>query len=233
MLETALIVVFVIFLIYFLYTRFNIQFSTIDVPRLSIDEIKFKTGDLLLFKATNNLNALMLGNYYTHIGMVVIIDGVPAIFEAQNVEGHYLPRRNNKRGIFLCNLKDRIHRYRGYVYHRPLNQEVHPAQVGYLMDFINYALENMWYTSSVYATAIKKYMGAAACQSNTDCGQLVFLALIKMGLIDIEEYTIPRLNHFEHMCGLTDLLLDFNYSSVSEISFPACRWWNSSEEYRE
>jgi hypothetical protein len=233
MLETALIVVFVIFLIYFLYTRLDLQFSTIDVPRLSIDEIKFKTGDLLLFKATNNFNALMLGSYYTHIGMVIIINDTPVIFEAQGMEDHYLPRRNNKRGIFLCNLKDRIKRYRGYVYHRPLNKAICAEQVGYLMDFINYALENMWYTSSVYATAIKKYMGAAACQSNTDCGQLVFLALIKMGLIDINEYHIPRLNHFEHMCGLTDLLLGFSYLSVSEISFPACRWWNSFAEYKE
>ena len=31
-----------------------------------------KTGDLILFKSTDNLHSLLFGNYFTHVGMVIV-----------------------------------------------------------------------------------------------------------------------------------------------------------------
>ena len=94
-----------------------------------------KTGDLILFKSTDNLHSFKLGNYFTHVGMVIVdeilTNNEPYIFEACNTKYSEIPHdREDKwnlkysKGILFHPLDERLKRYRGYIYYKPLSESI-------------------------------------------------------------------------------------------------------------
>ena len=51
---------------------------------------KFKTGDIILFHALDNINPIFIGTYFGHIGIVYIHNGEPYLFEAAATKNMYL-----------------------------------------------------------------------------------------------------------------------------------------------
>lgn len=219
MFVTSLSIAMLIVILLFFINKCNTYFTPIVVPCLDLNNVKFKTGDLIFFKACDNIKSIPVHDYYTHVGIVVEFNRKLYLFEAQNTEVHRIPR--DPRGIHVAPLLERITRYRGYSYVRFLNKELEPERKEYLYQFVDYALNNMWYTNSLEFNNIKKWLGLTKCGNNTDCSQLVFLSLIKMGLISIEEYSIPILNHVIYLSKKYNLLDGFCYSESYELLFPA------------
>ena len=122
-----------------------------DVKTAWINEIlvKVKTGDLILFKATDNINSSKIFCYYTHIGIVwlpPVEEGgslSPQIFEATGTHDTDLYSYENSSGIFLTDLKTRLTRYKGKLYYKPLNKSVIGEYESAFHNFITYAKANI------------------------------------------------------------------------------------------
>lgn len=184
-----------------------IQFSSVDASTCFLDTItSFKTGDIILFKACNNANAILIGNYYTHIGIVYVTDGVPYIFEACGVEYMSLKPHHNPSGIFLTPLLPRISKYKGTVYWKRLEHTIHTDICDSFKQFIDYAIENMYYNYSFVHNAFSKLMGEKYTLG-TNCGELVLLSLIKLQLLPIESfdaacmYSLKYVSYLEQLHG--------------------------------
>ncbi len=176
-----------------------------------------KTGDLILFKAYNNFNSIFHGSYYGHIGMVYILDGVPMLFEANGIERVPLKNHHSRRGVFLTPLIDRIKKYKGRCFLKPLNKPLPSYIIEGFEEFIQYSLKNMEYDYNVFTGGIKRMLGLSKCGHGTDCGQIMFLSLLKLGLIDINEYDVPRLHHLRYVCNISTLENGYAYMPLVEV----------------
>jgi hypothetical protein len=168
---------------------------------------KFKTGDLLLFHALDNINTIFMGCYYGHVG-VVFRDpacGELYIFEAFNTRTSHFHSSRFRRGIALCKLEHRINTYPGYVYYKELKYEL-PIELQFsFIDFINYATHNMYYDSFVARSALKKILFNFPLTQGTNCGELAYLSLIKLGLLPIENFKKNNKHHLKYISELTKL----------------------------
>ncbi len=188
-----------------------IYFTLLLHPRFKsyeYEEIKhrFKTGDIILFHALDNINPIFIGCYYGHIGMVYIDPddekAEPQIFEAFNTTNmpFYPPEYSN--GIALANLKHRLNSYRGYCFYKELEKPLDIRKQRKFKEFINYALKSMYYNESVVSNAIKKIILNDKLRIGTNCGELVYISLIKLGLLD-ENYIYENRRH--HLLWLSKI----------------------------
>ncbi len=196
---------FAIFIVLFIVFIYWYHVRRIETDKIFLDECVFRTGDLILFRTTQNFNSLKMVNYFTHCGIVILIDDVPFLFEANGVEHMNLLGHHNPKGIFLSPLRERIQKYKGYCFLKPLETPVTQEQIGQLSDFIIHAIENFYYDKNIATVILKNVIGLRKCSSNTNCAELCFLALLNMGLIDKSEYDKKRLHYLKFICELENL----------------------------
>lgn len=175
------------------------------VNSVFLEDANFRTGDLILFRTTQNFNSLKMVNYFTHCGVVVEIDGVPFLFEANGVEHMNLLDHHNHRGVFLSPVRERIQKYKGYCYWKRLEHPLNQEQIDNLKRFVTYALENFYYDTNISTVALKNVLGLRKCDANTNCAELCFMALLVLGLIDLSEYDKRRLHYLKYVCNIEEL----------------------------
>lgn len=173
----------------------------------TLDEVlaHAKTGDLILFKATDNLNSSKIFSYYTHIGVVY----KNSIFEAAGTRGMDLNACDNPKGIICSDLKSRLERYKGKLYYKQLSENVPIEIQNDFPKFIDYAYKNMEYNYNVLVNGILKGLGLEKCNNYTNCGELTMLSLIKLGILNIDKYYANVFHHLSWMANLTTA--DNNY----------------------
>lgn len=187
-----------IFCLIFLYIYF-IQFSHGNYPVAIIDEIKFKSGDLILFKAQNNFNAIWLGSYYTHIGIVYECDGELLIFEANGLEHMPMRPHHFKTGILLTRLMPRIKQYKGRIFVKHIARPLNAVQMAKFADFINFASEKFYYDTRVIYRRVQNLIGSRTTDYRTDCGEILYNLLIKLDMVE-QTYNVCHL-HILSMLG--------------------------------
>jgi hypothetical protein len=181
-----------------------------DHPRLASVQYNYikqnlKTGDLILFHSLDNINALFMGSYYTHVGVVVVLDK-PYIFEAfnYNTMPFYPPEFSS--GIAFACLENRLNSYRGYCFYKELSLGVSEEAQQNLLNFISYAKGNMYYETNIFLNFTKKIVYNEILQNGTNCGEIVFLCLIQLGLLDVSALNNNRRHHLRLVAGLTDVI---------------------------
>jgi hypothetical protein len=208
----AYIIIVLIVIIWIYY----FQFRKYPCKRQQFEEIQFKTGDLILFKACNNFYPVMHASYFGHVGMIIMRDNIPYIFEAANTRGMDV-RPDQKKGVFVSPLYERIARYKGKAYHKPLNKYMTDGQINGLKHFINYAIKNMEYDIDVFSGGIKNGLGIGRCNHGTNCGQILYLAMIACGLLPLEYYRKKIFHHLKYVTNIKHLDNDFEYGKLTEI----------------
>jgi hypothetical protein len=214
-------VITVILLVYIYYIQFyRGEYKKIFNDNL-IDSKLVKTGDIICFKAYDNFNSVFMGSYFGHIGIIYIDpldkDQIPYLFEANGVEHTNLKSHHNVDGIFLTPLLDRIAKYKGRCFWKSLNKSVSSSIIHDFKSFIDYCIDNMSYNYSIITSTIKKYMGIELCSTHTNCGELVFLSLIKLELLPYEYHQMPVMCHLKWMCNIKKLSSDYVYDEIIEI----------------
>lgn len=172
-----------------------------------------KTGDLILFKALDNYNSSKTFCYYTHVG--VVYNGM--LFEAAGTTGMDLYDSENKNGIFLEDLKTRLSRYKGKLYYKPLNKPVDTIVENNFTNFISYAMKYMFYEYGVVWNGIKKGLGLEHCHNGTNCGEMVFLSLIKLGILCPSRYKESVFHHLHKITNLTNADFSYSYNPIQRI----------------
>ena len=146
---TIILIIIIIYYIYMELCEMKCE-DKIYMEKLLNNNI-LKTGDLILFKSTDNSHSFLLGNYFTHVGMVIVdeilTNNEPYIFEACNTKYSEIPHdREDKwnlkysKGILFHPLDERLKRYRGYLYYKPLSESITIKMHLKLINFIFYAL---------------------------------------------------------------------------------------------
>lgn len=195
---------------YFLVSNHN-NICTEDFKKMH----KLKTGDMLLFKAYNNFNSIFTGSYYGHVGLIY----KNCIFEAAAVKNQVLFSDFSHKGIYCTPIYPRIIKYPGKIYVKRLKNNLSNLQISSFANFIRYALKNMEYDHNVVQNGIKKLLKLKYMDKNTDCGQIVFLSLISMGLIDFNEYFKPELHHLKRVTNISKLQSDNEYEEAVELIY--------------
>jgi hypothetical protein len=211
---TPLLIITIIIIIWFyVFTYAHPNFESEKLNTLLLSK-KFKTGDLILFKAVDNFNAPLIASYYGHIGIVFVYpddpEQIPYIFEAANPVGFTLEDHHNPKGIYAGSLENRIKKYKGYCFYKELRYPIKKNVCEDFEDFIEYCVENMEYDEKVFSSGTRKLVFNERLNNKTNCGELAFLSLIKLGLINIDEYEKNTFHHLRWMCSITDLE-DNNY----------------------
>lgn len=215
--SNATISVLIIIIIVYVYT---LQYAPTGNHKVFLDDIQhgFKTGDIILFKAYNNFNSLKHTSYYGHVGIVYVgDDGIPMLFEANGIDHMPLMEHHDKTGMFFTPLIDRIKKYKGIICWKILSEPIDAETECDFRYFIDYCMNNMKYDMGIKSSALKKYLGISRCNLGTNCGELVFLSLIKLGLISPDEYDVPRLHYLKYIVNIKHLQNGYRYLDPLEI----------------
>jgi hypothetical protein len=215
-----LIVVVIVLIILLVYVYY-IQFRLIPCEKEFLDDVllRAKTGDLILFKAFNNFNAIFINSYFGHCGVVYKdpVTGELLMFEGNGIDGMILYPHHPRTGLFLTPLKERLQKYKGKVYFKQLSHKLDDNIIIGYTEFLQYTMSNFKYDMDVIGNGFKKYLGLKRCDFDTDCGQLAFLSLVKFGLIPVEEYDIPMLHHLKYVCKIKHLTDGRFYHELIDI----------------
>ena len=192
----VIIIIIWIYYIYLCHPDYNIY---------EYNEIKhkFKTGDIILFHALDNINPIFIGTYYGHIGIVYYDDDIPYIFEAFNPETMPFYPKEYEKGIILSQLETRIKSYRGYCFYKELEISLDEKCCNELKSFILFALNNMYYDVNVIQNGMNKILFNDTLNTGTNCGELVYLSLIKLGLLPTDYLYY---NNKHHLLWLSNLI---------------------------
>lgn len=197
------------------------------IDRMPLKTSTFKTGDLILFHALDNLSALAIGTYYTHIGVVYCDETGQKLFEAVSPERELLVG-DNRNGIVLCDLEQRLRTYRGYVFHKKVSLSVDEESKGHFRRFIDFAVRNLYYNTNILRNFINKVLFAEPIHRGVNCGELVYLSLICLGILPKKHFHENRKHHLQWLANLTDIYDEMKYIyydpfsqfQVNRINYP-------------
>jgi hypothetical protein len=221
---TSFLIIIIIFIVWFWVFTYN--HPNLESKKLNIllEKKRFKTGDIILFKAIDNHNGPIIASYYGHIGIVWIYpddpEEIPYIFEAANPEGFTLDDHHSIKGIYLSTLESRIKKYKGYSFYKELHYPIEKKICVEFEDFIDHCVTNMEYDSHVFSSGIRKGLFGEKLNNKTNCGEITFLSLIKLGLIDTDKYEKKAFHHLRWVCSLTDLKDNYYEEPVKILCDP-------------
>jgi len=168
-----------------------------------IEEITFRTGDMVLFHSLDNINAMLMASYFTHVGIVVVgDDGTPLLFEAANPTSGALPATHQS-GIILSDLRHRLQSYRGHAFVKQLRHDLVDRDT--LMQLISYAHDKMYYDVDVVRNLVDKLILGEPLHHGTNCGELAYLALIALGVLPKKYMRDNRRYHLRWL-ATTDII---------------------------
>jgi hypothetical protein len=170
-------------------------------------EHKFKTGDIILFHGLDNCVSIVIGCYYTHIGIIYVdADGQPYVLEAFNPQKMpYYPEANSS-GIIMTPAARRLQTYRGYVFYKELEHPITDAgALATFARFIEFAHKNMFYECDVVSNGVAKLLFNDSLRLGTNCGELVYLSLIALGVLPSEEFDRNNKHHLLYLSNLRNV----------------------------
>lgn len=219
--DSIIIIIIILIIWYVLFTYIHPKLELIDLKK-GLYEKKFKTGDIILFKAVDNNLSPFIASYYGHIGIVWVdpLDPkkTPYIFEATNPKFLILDKNHSKKGIYKSKLENRIKKYKGYCFYKELKNEIDMKICIEFKKFIDYALKNMEYDMDIITNLLKKGIFGEKIHNRVNCGEMAFLCLLKLKLLPMKYYKKRIIHHLKWMCSIKHL--DNNsYREIKKISF--------------
>lgn len=193
------------------------------IKKIAYEDINFKTGDMILMHTYKNNNFLLIGSYWSHVGIVyidhtrILNKGKPVIFEACRTSKMKVYKPRNRNGIFVTDLYTRLSKYSGKVVVKKLDKPIKKNIQDNFISFMCYSSRNMIYNDNIFSSGIQKKLGVKL-NNNTNCGELCFLSLIKLGLIDVSMYEKKILHHLLFVVNINKLNDNF-YHKPLEIVF--------------
>jgi len=197
----------IVILLLCIFWFWNMTLNHPDLPKIKLEDATFKTGDMLLFHAYDNINPVFMGSYWGHVGIVYVDPAKPSnpvVFEATNIVGMKQCPEYNKNGITITDLKTRIEKYPGIIACKYLANPLDANIIIRFKDFINYAKDNMYYNVNVVTNGFAKLFGDML-HTGTNCGEITFLSLIKLNLISKKTLLDRICHHLLYVVNLENL----------------------------
>lgn len=180
-------------------------------PKLNKQSFKsssFKTGDMILFHAWNNINPIFIGSFWGHVGIVYndpYNSDPPLIFEAAATKNLKECDDFNKSGIMITDLKTRLEKYPGLIACKFLNNPLENDVIKGFYDFMIYAKKNMCYNHDIIKNSFNKLTGEII-NTSVNCGEITALSLIKLGLVSMEDVLYKKKpHHLLYVCHIQNM----------------------------
>lgn len=213
---TSIIVVTFICIFWFWYMLANPPI----MMHKPFNQLQFKTGDLILFHAYDNINPVMIGSYWGHVGIVykdIETGSRPLLFEAARTSKMKNCPEHNKHGIMITDLQKRLEKYPGKIACKILQNPVNNSSILEFKELMNYAKKNMYYNEDIFYNGIKKKKGQKL-NNATNCGELVLLSLVKLGLLKEDVLDTKIAHHLLYVVKLNEVENN-KYLNPIEITF--------------
>ena len=194
--------------------------NTPNLNSVMYNQVKFKTGDMILFHAWDNSYPVIFGTFWSHVGIVYKdpdTDEKPMLFEAAKTTGMKGCPSYNKSGIMITDLQTRLEKYPGMIACKILNNPVKQNIIRGFREFMKYSKKNMSYYDDVVYNAIKKKLGEKV-NNLTNCGELVLLSLIKLALMPENTLNVNTSNHLMYVNNIKQLQNNYYHDPI-EILF--------------
>lgn len=213
--------VFIAVIILVIYWFYYMLAKPPKMEHRRFDSVNFKTGDIILFHAYDNINPVFIGSYWGHIGIVFRDPdnphAAPVLFEALRTSKMKQCPDRIKHGIAVTDLKTRLSKYRGLIAYKELNRAVDSRIVRGFKELMHYAYNNMSYNDEVITNGLNKKTGEPL-NNSTNCGEIVFLSLIKLGLLPVKDLEKNIAHHLLYAAKLTELQNNCYHEPV-ELTF--------------
>ena len=191
-----------------------------DMNRVMYENVDFKTGDMILFHAYDNINPVFIGTFWGHVGIVYKdpdANGRPVIFEAAKTSEMKRCPDYNKHGIMITDLQTRLEKYPGVIACKILNNPINNNVIRGFTDLMEYSKKNMEYYDDVFHNAIKKKLGDRI-NKYTNCGEMTLLSLIKLGLVPGNILDENMAHHLHYVTNIKQLQNNYYHDPI-EITF--------------
>jgi hypothetical protein len=179
-----------------------------DIPIINYQDAKFKTGDMILFHAYDNINPIFIGTFWGHVGIVFVDPDKPGsrpiMFEATRINPNENCVSHNKSGIVISDLQSRIEKYKGIVVHKPLDKTLDSDISRGFTKFMAFAKQNMFYDEDVIYSGVRNLMGDPL-NFGTNCGEITTMCLVKLGLLPPETIERNIAHHLRYVVSLKTL----------------------------
>lgn len=213
--------VFGIIIVLFILWCWQMMSLPIKMTNINYQDVKFKTGDMILFHAYDNINPIFIGTYWGHVGIVYIDptdpDKRPLFFEATRINKNENCAAYNKTGIVISDLQTRLEKYKGIVVRRPLAKPIDTDIIAAFSGFIKFAKQNMFYNNDVIHNGFRKKFGERL-HMGTNCGEITMLCLVKLGLLP-EKILVKNIGHHLRYVVNTNRLQDNHYDERQRLIF--------------
>jgi hypothetical protein len=211
------------FIIVSIIIIFWVWYMTRCLPKLDhfrYNDLSFKTGDMILFHAWNNINPVFIGCYWGHIGIVYNDpenSDPPLLFEAASVNNEKQFEDYNKNGIMITDLKSRLEKYPGLIACKILDNPVSSDISKGFYEFMIYAKNNMNYNNNIFTNSFNKLTGELI-NNSVNCGEITGLSLVKLGLVSIDTLYKKNPHHLLYVCNVKNLINN-KYRNIIELTF--------------
>lgn len=191
----------------------------------------FKTGDLVLFKSLQSHHKIFSNSYFSHIGIIIMMDNVPTVLELQKT--YEMQGATYTGGVKLYSLEERVKFYtEGAICIKPINKPLDSKRLTLLPEIINWA-KNVQYTNNDGNLWLTEYCIGNIWDSATefpfDCAKFIASILNKLHLFNKEDLKLYNAKHcavcsLNKGCSLvdyfeqaTDLLDGYRYGPVYNV----------------
>jgi len=193
----------------------NIRFydhyvKPLDYPCVYYKDIKFRTGDLLLFRSLSSMHMWMIGDKFSHVGVVLVINNVPHCLEFQPPNAKLTP------------LYERLDKYKEGVicvkqlqYDLSTDQNINlPLRISDILSFANNLKypETFAQTRDVHIKSCITNPWMVKNSSDFDCRKFMLQVLKKLGILQGNEKVA---------CNIATWLseLSYPYGEIKKLSF--------------
>ena len=168
-----------------------------------------KTGDIVMFHSLDNFNSVFEASYFNHVAIVIVENGKKLILEAfmpSSLHNWTKPIYGNpEKGVVISDLENRLNSYRGYVFYKelikPLSEEVQRE----FLDYAKWSVNYFEYEKRVVTNQLRKLLFNESLNRFTNCGEFVYLALVKLGLLNKRMLNENRKYHLKFVNSITHL----------------------------
>ena len=174
-------------------------------PEISANEARtlVKSGDLVLFRTYHGNVFAGLYGYFSHVGVVVVMDGEPYILEGSGMSWNTLKPFHHD-GIWLTKFFPRSIKYKGAVFVKRLNQPLSLQQEASLVEFARSAKKQVRFDGSP-GYMVRRMLGKRPnIVEGANCSDLVLYALIRAGLMEERRCRDYRVNYVRFFAYMTE-----------------------------
>jgi hypothetical protein len=108
----------------------------------------------------------------------------------------------------------------GFTFYKELEYPLDKDTISNFKGFMDYCLQNMSYNKNIFHNSMKKGILGEPINDHINCGELVYMSLIKLELLPDEYYNKKISHHLKYTTYITDVVKNKYKKPVKILYYP-------------